>query len=98
MMLKITCVGGPRSGHRVHDNGESVYRFHKQVPLSPYTEDAGNTFHTYEDRYIRIRLYFDGKHREIFVWEHDVYRDLFELFTSELVRTTEIRKEKALTL
>lgn len=85
--MKINvCIGGPRSGQRIPATGQPEYRFPKEIPLSKYVGEDGQTYRTYEDRYIRKDAYFDGVRHALYVWEHDIHRDLIELLTSELCR------------
>lgn len=81
-------IGGPRSGDRVSTeiHNQPELRFPKKVPLSEYKAADGETFKTYEDRYIRKECFFDGMRSPVYIWEHDIHRNLLELFLSEMGR------------
>lgn len=83
------CIGGQESGRLVPDTGKPEYRFQKQsaAPLSVIEHD-GATIRFYEVRYIKTEVQWQGKRHTVYVWEHDIHRDLIELLTSELSRVS----------
>lgn len=87
-LTPIVLIGGPRSGERmsIASGNEIELRFQKKMPLSAYKASDGETHRTYEDRYIRKECFFDGMRSPVYIWEHDIHRNLLELFLSEMGR------------
>ena len=88
-------IGGQESGRRVRDTGQPEYRFPKKeaVPLTAVEHDGSDIMY-YEVRYIRVACHWGGRRHIVYVWEHDMHRDLIELMTSELSRLAHGIKEK----
>jgi len=87
--MNATCVliGGQESGRRVQATGQPEYRFPKKeaAPLT-IAKHEGATVAYYEVRYLRAECQWQGHRHTVYVWEHDIHRDLIELMTSELTR------------
>jgi hypothetical protein len=83
----VVLIGGQESGRRVQATGQPEYRFVKKeaTPLT-IAEHESATIAYREVRYIKTECHWQGHRHTIYVWEHDIHRDLIELMTSELAR------------
>jgi len=67
--MKLLCVGGPRSGRVVFDNGP-VYKFHADQILSELETDDGHVVAVSSYRYIKKQFHYNRKIADVYFWEY----------------------------
>jgi hypothetical protein len=67
--MRILCVGGPRSGRVVLDNGP-VYKFHADQVLSELETDDGHVVAVSSYRYIKKQFHYNGRVADVYFWEY----------------------------
>ena len=67
--MRILCVGGPRSGRVVSDNGP-VYKFHTDQILTELETDDGHVVAVSSYRYIKKQFHYNGRIANVYFWEY----------------------------
>ena len=67
--MNLLCVGGPRSGRVVSDNGP-VYKFHADQILSELETDDGHVVAVSSYRYIKKQFHYNRRVADVYFWEH----------------------------
>jgi hypothetical protein len=67
--MNLLCVGGPRSGRIVSDNGP-VYKFHADQVLSELKAGDGLVVMVSSYRYIKKQFHYNKRVADVYFWEH----------------------------
>ena len=67
--MKLLCVGGPRGGRVVSDNGP-VYKFHADQILSELETDDGHVVAVSSYRYIKKQFHYNRRVADVYFWEY----------------------------
>ena len=81
--MRILCVGGPRSGRVVSDNGP-VYKFHADQILSELETDDGLVVNVSNYRYIKRQFHYNRRVADVYLWEHSDPKEGMELIMDTL--------------
>jgi|GEM_PF-4489614 len=67
--MNLLCVGGPKGGRVVSDNGP-VYKFHTDQVLSELEAGDGLVVMVSSYRYIKKQFHYNGRVADVYFWEH----------------------------
>lgn len=67
--MRILCIGGPRAGRVVNDNGP-VYKFPADQILSELETDDGHVVAVSSYRYIKKQFQYNGRVADVYLWEY----------------------------
>jgi len=81
--MNLLCVGGPRSGRVVSDNGP-VYKFHADQILSELETDDGLVVNVSNYRYIKRQFHYNRRVADVYLWEHSDPKEGMELIMDTL--------------
>jgi hypothetical protein len=81
--MRILCVGGPRGGRVVSDNGP-VCKFRADQILSELETDDGLVVNVSNYRYIKRQFHYNRRVADIYLWEHSDPKEGMELIMDTL--------------
>ena len=67
--MNLLCVGGPRSGRVVLDNGP-VYKFNADQALSELDAGDGLVVLVSSHRYVKQRFHYNRQDADVYFWEY----------------------------
>jgi hypothetical protein len=81
--MNLLCVGGPRGGRIVSDNGP-VYKFHADQVLSELEAGDGLVVMVSSYRYVKQRFHYNRQDADVYFWEHSNPKEGMELIMDAL--------------